>query len=296
MIVITTPTGAIGSELVEHLLEAGAPLRLIARDPSKLSLDIRERVEVVQGSHSDSEVLDRALIGADALFWLVPPNSGAESPEAAYVDFSRPASEAIRKHGVGRVVSVSALGRGTPWERRAGLVSASLAADDLLASTGAAFRALAMPSFMDNLLGDADAIREEGTFSGPLDPDRKHPTCATADIVSAAARLLLDDTWSGQGHIAVLGPEDLSPNDMAGIMTEVLGRLVTYHQVSFEEFGDQMRGYGMSEAFVQGFVDMMKAKDEGMDDAEPRTVENTTPTSFRTWCETVLKPALSSGA
>ena len=29
-----------------------------------------------------------------------------------------------------------------------------------------------------------------------------------------------------------------------------------------------------------------------LDNAEPRTPENTTPTSFRWWCEQVLKPAV----
>ncbi|MBP2326895.1 hypothetical protein JOF56_007280 [Kibdelosporangium banguiense] len=41
------------------------------------------------------------------------------------------------------VVGVSALGRGTPVGDRAGLVTASLAMDDLIASTGVAYRALA---------------------------------------------------------------------------------------------------------------------------------------------------------
>jgi hypothetical protein len=53
-----------------------------------------------------------------------------------------------------------------------------------------------------------------------------------------------------------------------------------------------MAGFGMSEAIVQGYVDMMTAKNEGLDNAEPRTAGATTPTSFRTWCETVLKPAV----
>jgi len=43
---------------------------------------------------------------------------------------------------------------------------------------------------------------------------------------------------------------------------------------------------------VQGYVDMMKVKDEGLDNAEPRTAEASTPTSFRQWCEETLKPAM----
>lgn len=41
-------------------------------------------------------------------------------------------------------------------------------------------------------------------------------------------------------------------------------------------------------------VDMMLAKEAGVDNAEPRTPEVTTPTTFRQWCEEVLKPAVGS--
>jgi hypothetical protein len=50
------------------------------------------------------------------------------------------------------VVGISALGRGTAVAGRAGYVTASLAMDDLIAGSGVAYRALTMPSFMDNLL------------------------------------------------------------------------------------------------------------------------------------------------
>lgn len=50
----------------------------------------------------------------------------------------------------------------------AGLVSASLAMDDLIAGTGVGYRALTLPSFMDNLLRQVEAIRSEGVFFQPV--------------------------------------------------------------------------------------------------------------------------------
>ena len=122
--------------------------------------------------------------------------------------------------------------------------------------------------------------------------DRKVPTCATRDIAAVAARLLLDPSWSGQASVPVLGPEDLSGDDMAQIMSEVLGKPVRFQQVPVEGFRAMLTGHGMSEAMAQGMVDMMVAKNEGLDNAEPRTPQSTTPTSFRQWCEEVLKPAI----
>lgn len=294
MIVVTAPTGAIGHQVLANVLDSGEPVRVILRNPSRLPAPTRNRVEIVQGSHGDIDVVRQAFQGADSVFWLVPPNPEAENLDAAYLDFTRPACAAIKSCGVKRMVGVSALGRGTALAGKAGLVTASLAMDDLIASTGVSYRALTMPSFMDNILRQAEPIKNKGMFFSPIAGDRKAPTCATRDIAAAAAKLLLDRSWSGQDHLAVLGPEDLSLNDMAQIMSEVLGKPVRFQPISFEAFKAGLTERGMSEAFAQGVVDMYIAKNEGLDNAEPRTAENTTPTSFRQWCEEELKPAVLS--
>jgi len=178
MIVITTPTGAIGQQVLQSLLQSGQPMRVIAREPSRLPPQVREQVEVVQGSHGDGDVVNRAVAGAEAVFWLVPADPRAESAEAAYVDFSRPACAAFQSQGVKRVVGVSALGRGVLED--AGLASASLKMDDLIASTGVSYRALTMPSFMDNILWQVDPIKNQGMFFSPIDGDLRPRPAPTA--------------------------------------------------------------------------------------------------------------------
>jgi hypothetical protein len=79
---------------------------------------------------------------------------------------------------------------------------------------------------------------------------------------------------------------------MAQIMSEVLGKPVRFQQIPAEAFKATLTGLGMSEAMAQGTVDMLLAKNEGLDNAEPCTPQSTTPTSFRQWCEEVLKPAV----
>ena len=299
MIVITTPTGDIGSQLLTTLLRnpllqrpGGEELRVVVRDPAKLPDAVRERVDVVPGSHGDADVVDRAFTGADAVFWLVPPDTQAPSLEAAYSGFTRAAARAFTTHGVGHVVGVSALGRGTPVAGQAGLVTASLAMDDLIASTGVAYRALANPSFMDNLLRQVEPIRDRGVFTDTAAADRKAPTAATRDIAAAAAALLLDRSWTGTGSVPVLGPEDLSADDMARIISEVLGRPVHYEQQPLDRLAATLTGYGVGDAFVQGMVEMMDAKEKGLDDGVPRTERTASPTTFRQWCEQVLRPAV----
>ncbi len=221
-----------------------------------------------------------------------PPNPKAPSLEAAYVDFTRPAAEAFRRLGVQRVVGVSALGRGTALGEHAGLVTASLKMDDLIMSTGVAYRELAMPGFMDNMLQQVGPIKNQGMILGPITPDLKIPTCATRDIAAVAARWLLDPSWTGQETVPVLGPEDLSFNDMAAILSDVLGKPVRYQQIPFAALKENLLKGGMSPAFADGMIEMLEAKDKGLDKAQPRTPEGTTPTTYRQWCEEVLRPAV----
>ena len=56
MIVITTPAGQIGSQVLENLAGQRRHLRLVARDLSGIPADIRQRVEVIEGSHGDPAV------------------------------------------------------------------------------------------------------------------------------------------------------------------------------------------------------------------------------------------------
>ncbi len=79
---------------------------------------------------------------------------------------------------------------------------------------------------------------------------------------------------------------------MAGIISEVLGKQVRFQQTTFEAYKDRFVGFGMSDAMAQGMTDMAWAKNEGLDNAVQRTPENSTPTSFRQWCDDVLKPAV----
>lgn len=285
VIVVTAPTGNIGSQILANLLERNAPVRAIVRDANRLPAGVRDRVEVIEGSHADADVVDRAFAGAETVFWLVPADPRSATVTQAYVGFTKPAAAALKRHRVKRVVDISALGRGSAVADRAGFVTASLAMDDLIASTGVAFRAVTCPSFMDNIARQEASIRERGVFSSPLDGDRQMPACATRDIASTATRLLLDPDWEETGHVAVLGPEDLSFNDMSSIMAQVLNKPVRYEQISFEAYRASFIQRGVSEAMAQGLTDMAWAKNEGLDNAERRTPENTTPTRFRQWCE-----------
>jgi uncharacterized protein YbjT (DUF2867 family) len=293
MIVVTTPTGQIGRQVLDRILDSGQEVRVIARDPSRLSARVRAGAEVVPGSHGDADTITKALAGADRLFWLVPPAGfrHAGSSERYYLAFTRPACEAIRGLGVG-VVGVSTLGHG--YQGMAGLLSAALAMDKLIEGTGAAYRALALPFFMENLLRQAQAIKEQSAISMANAADRPLPAVATRDIATAAAALLLDTTWSGQASVPVAGPGNLTPDDMAEVISDTLGRTIRYRQVPVADYRTTLLQHGASQAMAQDIADMIEAQNDGIYDAELRDPDSAAPTSFRQWCHDTLKPAIEA--
>ena len=290
MIVITAPTGQIGRQLVANLLDSGESLRLIARDPSRLPEPVVRHAEIIEGSHGDPAVVDKAFSGADAVFWLYPSDPTAADARGRVLDFTHPAADALARHDVSRVVVVSAAGRG--FTERAGLLSDAWAMTDLLADSGVHLRELALPTFMDNLLRQIESIATRGVFFDPSNGSDPRPICATRDIAAVAAELLLDRGWTGRTDRAVFGPQDLSPEQLAVIMSEELGTPVRYQQVPIATYRDQFLGHGFSESMADAMAEMAIAKNDGVDGYQPRTAESTTTTSFRTWCAEVLRPAV----
>jgi uncharacterized protein YbjT (DUF2867 family) len=294
MILVTTPTGQIGSRVLHGLIGAGdaaGPIRVIVRDPARLAPRVRDRVEVVRGTHADPDVAAKACAGADRVFWLVPPTPGADSIEGHFRSFTRPLVEAVENQGVQRVVAVSTLGRGVA--ENAGQISASLAMDDRIRATGVHHRSLCPPFLMENLLFQAESLRSGGVFFLAADGDRVLRTCTTRDVGATAARLLLDDSWTGQDDVPLVGPDELTPHGMARVLSEVLDRPVRFQGISAEDHKATLVRHGATEAWAQGLADMVRALDDqgfyGI--AAPSTPE-TAPTSFRQWCEEVLKPAV----
>lgn len=289
MIVLTTPTGDVGSQLLAELLNTGGQqLRVIVRDPSRLPDAVRDQVQVVTGSHSDPAVLDQALDGAHGLFWLIPPTMRANSAEEYYLAFARPAAKAIARHQVGHVVGISSAG--WDWPHSAGLLSAAHSMDAELERSNAAYRSLGMGFYMENLLRPLPTMISDGVLSLPLLPDRPLALIATQDIAAKAADLLRDESWEGIEHLPVFSPDRLTPEEMACTIGEVLGSSVAFKQADLEQVTASMIARGVPEGLAHDFTQMYQAQQDGIYDQDWSDA-SPTPTSFRTWCETVLARA-----
>jgi uncharacterized protein YbjT (DUF2867 family) len=289
-IVITAPTGHIGSKLVRDLLAENAVLTLIVRDPAKLSDEVRHRTAVQHGDLTDAEFVRAATEGADALFWLSPPNFTATNVEAYYAALRDAAAGAIAANKIAHTVLISSGGGG---HRNAGMVTRVFETEDALNATGENVLSLRCGFFMENFLAYLPTLQRDGAWYGLNRPDLPVPFVATQDIAAVAARKLLHRDWQGASYLAVHGAADLTLQEAASILTETTGKPIRYVQVPAEAVRQSLEAMGASADVARNMVAMFEAFEAGAYTAEARTPETTTPTTLAEWSRTNLKPLLS---
>jgi uncharacterized protein YbjT (DUF2867 family) len=111
MILVTGATGYVGGRLVPRLLEAGKPVRVLARDPGRLlGRAWADRVEIVRGDVLDPSTLPDAFEGVEAAYYLVHSMGGHGAFAAKDVEAARSFAKAARAAGVKRIVYLGGLG------------------------------------------------------------------------------------------------------------------------------------------------------------------------------------------
>ncbi|WP_338865444.1 NmrA family NAD(P)-binding protein [Myxococcus stipitatus] len=290
-IVINTPNGKIGRNLALRLLDAGVALTVISRNAQNVADLAKRGATVVEGSSDDAAVLDRAFEGASALFWLTPPAARPDFLEWAE-GMGRLAARKAKQHGVKRVVVLSSIGAQTG--RGTGPVGALLAVEEAFKAAVPDVTILRPGYFMENLLREVQGLASAGSIFLPLPSDRKLPFVATADIGDKAAEVLLDGAWKGHRYVGVHGPRDVTYAEVAGVLSEVLGKPVRFVQVTMADARKAMAGAGVPGFMTDLILELYQSVTEGrMDPAEPRSTETTTPTTLAQWAKDNLVPALT---
>jgi uncharacterized protein YbjT (DUF2867 family) len=293
-IVINTPNGSIGRGLAERLLAAGKSLTVISRSPDKVAALAQRGVRVIEGSIDSPEVLERALAGAEALFWLTPP-AGRPDYATWAVQTAQAAARAVKAHGVKRVVVLSSVGAQSG--RGTGPVGVMKEVEDAFLAVSPDVTVLRPGFFMENFLRSVDSIAKAGAIFMPFPADKRVPMVATEDIAVKAAGVFLDTAWKGHRYLGVHGPVDLSHREVAEKLSQELGRPVRYTEVTLEQARQAMLGAGMPAFLADTYLEMYQAVREGrMDSAEPRTAETTTPTTLAHFAQVVLRPQVAAAA
>jgi uncharacterized protein YbjT (DUF2867 family) len=290
-IVITTPTGNIGSRALKRLLQAGADVSVIVRHPEKLSDSIRNRVKIHQGSLNDAALVTKAFRGARAALWLTPPSITPPDSDAYHSELGAVAATAVKESKIPYVVNISSAGAQLD---NAGPVTGLGIVERLLNEVAENVIHLRPSFFMENYLMDLEAIKQDGAVYSLIPGDIPYPMVATRDIGDVAAELLLETKWSGRNARGLLGPVDLTFTEAAHIMSDSIGKPVRHVQITPDQAYQAFLGIGASPGFARALVEMYQALARPGAIAELRTPQTTTPTTLREWSDNFLRPLFNA--
>lgn len=293
-ITVTGATGNIGSRLVALLATEGVEVRAVGRSADRLAAASELGAEAWVGDQGDADFLGRAFTGVDAAFFLIPPGDAEPDFRAYQRRLVAAGVTAIERSGLRRVVSLSSVGAHLP-AGTGPITGLHLMEEALNAVSGLHVSHLRPSYFMENHLMSLGLIQSQGINGSPIKADLPMAMVATADIASAAARLLAEPRFEGRSEHYLLGDRDYTMREATQILGAAIGRPdLPYVEFPFEAAREAMRGMGLSASLVDDYLEMNHAFNDGLvRPTEPRTAANTTPTSLATFAREVFAPAFA---
>jgi uncharacterized protein YbjT (DUF2867 family) len=292
MYVVLGATGHTGSVIATSLLLKGERVRVVGRDASRLDRFVRKGAEAFAANVSDAAALTKAFTGARAAYLMLPPNMTSPDYRADQERESDAIAKAAKESGLHYAVHLSSFGAQVP-EGTGPIAGLHSSEQKLNAISGLNVLHLRAGYFMENNLAAMGMIHTLGIFGHALLPDLKLPLIATRDIGDYAARRLLSLDFSGKQTGELLGERDLPMNEATAILARGIGKPdLRYVQFPYEEVQQVLTQTDVPSKTAAQFIEMYKAINEGVVRAqEPRSPENTTPTSFEKFVQDVFAPA-----
>jgi uncharacterized protein YbjT (DUF2867 family) len=286
--VILGATGNTGSIIADFLLSKGEKVRVVGRNVGRLERFVRKGAEAFPADVTDAAALTNAFTGAQAAYVILPPLHSREEQEQQSDAIAKGAKES----GLRYAVHLSSYGAQVP--QGTGPVTGLHSSEQKLnAINGLNVLHVRAAYFMENNLGAIGMIRGMGLFGHALLPDLKLPMVATRDVGDYGAQRLLDLDFSGKEAREVLGERDLSMTEVTAAIAQGIGKPdLRYEQFSYDQVRQVLVQAGWSPKKAAVYIEMFEAINAGLLVAqEPRSRQNSTPTTFERFVQDVFVPA-----
>jgi NAD(P)H dehydrogenase (quinone) len=243
-IAVTGATGALGTLVINGLLETQDPQAIVAivRDPAKATALSGRGVQVRQATYTEPEALEAALAGVDTLLLISGSEVGQRVQQHTNV------VNAAKAAGVKRIVYTSA-----PKADNTTLILAPehKATEEVIKASGISYTILRNNWYTENYASQIDLARQFGAITSSAG-EGKVASASRADFAAAAVAVLI-----GSGHenkvYELTGDHAWDFSELAAAIGEVIGSEVSYNSVSPEEQAEILTRAGLDEGTV-GFV------------------------------------------
>jgi uncharacterized protein YbjT (DUF2867 family) len=264
--------GSVGSVVLGELRNGGHQVRAAYHDPAAAQRDAGAGHDAIALDLSEPGTLTAALDGVGAVFLL-----SATGPEQAAQGLG--VVRAAQAAGAERVVQLSVWRADeelTPIARQHRPVERALEA------SGLGWTFLRPNFYMQNFTRQmAASIRQDGSFA---QPDSAAPISFVdnRDVALVAARVLTSAGHDGQVY-DLTGPQALTYDQAAGVLSDVLGKPVRFTGLTDEAARAGMLQRGLPESYADALIEVSRAYRNGGAERVTPTVRDLTgsePTSF----------------
>lgn len=297
MYVVVGATGHTGNVVAEKLLANREKVRVVGRDERRLERFKQRGAEAFVGDVTDASAMVRAFSGAEAAYVMIPPNISSPSVLAYQQRVSEALAAALENNGVRHAVVLSSYGADKA-EKTGPVVGLQTLEKKLDAIPGLNVLFIRAGYFMENILPQVSVIQSVGSMAGPVRSDLALPMIASRDIGDFAAEALSRRDFQGKQRRELLGARDVTYTQVTKVVGAAIGKPdLTYKQLPAAQLKPALTQMGMSPNMADLLLEMSEALNSGhMRPLEPRSPQNTTPTTIEAFVSEVFAPAYRTKA
>lgn len=223
-ILVTGGTGSTGRATIKHLLQKGLAVRAFVHKEDDRSRQLEAQgAEVIVGDLLDLRSVRRAFDGVKRAYFVYPVRPGLIDASAI---FAQAATEAKAEY----IVNMSQIAARADAPSNAALNH--WLAERVFDWAATPVTHLRPTTFHGWLVFAGKMIREEDCFAVPFGPSGKFASVSTEDLGELTATLLENPAGHAGQTYPLFGPTELTPPEIANVLSKHLGREIRYEKVS----------------------------------------------------------------
>jgi uncharacterized protein YbjT (DUF2867 family) len=242
-VLVSAANGRTGRAVVTAVKAKGAHVRAFIRNPAQVD-GLKQALgltDVVVGDMLKPETIQAAMEGCTAVIHIGPPMHPDEKLITQHF------VQAAMKANVKRFVYYSVM---HPLRREVPHHARKLDTEEMIIESGVPYTIVQPIRYMQHLETIWKSVLADGVHAMPFNTRVKFNVADLMDLAEASAKVALED-----GHLyatyELAGPESLSQDDMAKILSDVLKRDIKARHIPLDEMAAKAKAAGANDLRIE---------------------------------------------